>query len=373
MRRCAALGLLSLLAVHQLEGQAFRLMHVPGLDEYVAIPDDNPLTPAKIALGARLFFDRVLSRDSSLSCASCHRPERAFSDSAARSRGVRGQLGRRNAPSIINRAYGASFFWDGRAASLEEQVLQPISDSLELDLPLGRLVDRLATIAGYREAFDGEFPDGVTKSNIARALAAYVRTIRSGDAPIDRYRAGDTTALSPEALRGLTLFQGKANCVACHSGSNFTDERFHNTGVAHGGSDAGRFTVTKDRADRAAFKTPTLRDVARTAPYMHDGSLATLEDVVEFYDRGGRPNPFLDREIRPLGLSADERRDLVAFLNALTGTVHASHRSDRAASTGRLPAAQESAARPPPSVGLLKLHSIATSALPRRSRASDRD
>jgi cytochrome c peroxidase len=296
---------------------------VLGLDELMPVPENNPLASARIAIGQRLFFDSLLSRTRSLACASCHQAARAFADSTARSRGVRGSTGRRNAPAIVNRAYGTSFFWDGRAESLETQVLQPIQDSLEMDLPIDAAVRRLMTDAFYGDAFGAAFPDGITTTNVARALASYVRTIRSGDAPIDRERAGDTTALSAQARRGQILFLGKANCSACHVGPTFSDEQFHNTGVAAGTSDAGRFLVTGREEDRGRFKTPTLREVARTAPYMHDGSLATLDDVVDFYDRGGRENLGLDREIKPLGLSAGEKADLVSFLGALSGTVTA--------------------------------------------------
>jgi cytochrome c peroxidase len=303
--------------------RAFQLSPVLGLDELLSVPENNPLASARIAIGQRLFFDSALSRTRSLACASCHRPARAFADSTPRSRGVRGGTGRRNAPAIINRAYGTSFFWDGRAESLESQVLQPIQDSLEMDLSIDEAVGRLMTDAFYRDAFADAFSEGITPTNVARALASYVRTIRSGDAPIDRYRAGDTSALSAQARRGQTLFLGKANCSACHVGPTFSDEQFHNTGVAAGTSDGGRSLVTGREEDRARFKTPTLREVARTAPYMHDGSLATLEEVVDFYNRGGRANLGLDREIKPLGLSVGEKADLVSFLRALSGTVTA--------------------------------------------------
>lgn len=299
------------------------LVPLRGLDEFVPTPEDNPLRTDRIALGQRLFFDARLSRDGSTACASCHRPNHGFADTVPRSRGAGGRSGRRNAPSLVNRAYGSSFFWDGRAATLEEQVLQPIHDSLEMDLPVEQLVARLGEDARYRDGFAAAFADGVTPANVARALASYVRTLRSGDAPVDRSRDGDTTALSPAARRGLALFTGRANCSTCHLGPNFTDEQFHNTGVARETPDLGRFAVTDSAADRGAFKTPTLRDVARTAPYMHDGSLPTLEAVVDFYDRGGRPNPSLDPEIHPLALSPDDKRDLVSLLRALTGRVGA--------------------------------------------------
>jgi len=286
------------------------------------VPESNPLTPPKIALGERLFFDRALSRDGSIACASCHRPEHAFSDTSAVSVGVGARSGRRNSPTLLNRGYGRSLFWDGRVIALEEQVLHPIQDSLEMDLPLEELVNRLRDDRSYRSEFRRVFQDGVTSGNVARALASYLRTLRSGGAPIDRYRHGDSTALSASAQRGLMLFLGRASCAACHAGPNFTDEQFHNTGVAwQRGSpaDSGRGAITRAAQDVGAFKTPTLREVACTAPYMHDGSLRTLDDVIDFYDRGGHANAYLDGEIRPLRLDAEEKRSLVALLRALGG------------------------------------------------------
>ena len=316
-----AWGLLPALALASMgHAQQRRCSPTPfGLDEYYPVPADNPLTPAGVALGRRLFFDPVLSRDSTVACASCHLPDRAFSDSVVFSRGVAGQRTTRNAPSILNRTYGNALFWDGRAATLEEAVVEPIENPREMALSLRRLVRRLAGDSAYGAAFARAFGDGVSERTVARALASYVRTLRSGNAPADRYLAGDTAALSPEARRGLRVFAGRGNCIACHVGATFTDERFHNTGVAWGGGDPGRFAVTGDSADLGAFKTPSLRNVAVTAPYMHDGSLATLDDVIAFYDGGGTANPRLDPEIRPLGFSAEERRALRAFLEALTG------------------------------------------------------
>jgi cytochrome c peroxidase len=293
------------------------------LDEYLPTPAANPLTVERVALGRKLFFDPLLSSNRRMACSSCHAPEHSFADAVAIPRGATGHNGRRNAPALLNRAWGVAFFWDGRAASLEEQVLQPIQDSLEMGLPLAQLLARLQADRDYRASFSLAFSNGVTAGNVARALASYVRTIRSGDSPLDRYQAGDTTALTDDARRGLALFRGKANCAACHLGPNLTDEGFHNTGVSLGGSDLGRVGVTARAADRGKFKTPTLRDVARTAPYMHDGSITTLDDVVNFYDGGGKTNPGLDPEVHPLGLSASEKHDLVAFLRSLAGLVSA--------------------------------------------------
>jgi len=288
------------------------------------VPETNPLTPEKVALGRKLFHDTVLSRDRSLSCAGCHVPEHGFTDGRPVSVGVLGRQGERNVPVLLNRSWGRAFFWDGRTTSLEEQVVQPILNPKELDLTLEEAVERLAGDAIYAGEFRAAFGREVNAEDLARALASYVRTILAGDAAIDRYYAGDREALSPEARRGLDIFRGKGNCTACHLGPTFTDEQFHNTGVAwRDGSlrDLGRYLVTKNEFDRGAFKTPTLREVPRTAPYMHDGSIATLEEVVEFYERGGNRNPHIDGELRRLGLSDEEKQALVAFLRSLSGTI----------------------------------------------------
>jgi cytochrome c peroxidase len=279
-----------------------------GLDLYMPVPEENPLTIEQIELGRRLFGDRRLSRNGSIACSSCHAPERAFSDGRTVPIGVFGRQGRRNAPALINRGYGRAFFWDGRSPSLEDQVLKPIQDPNEMDLTL----DEAAARVGL---------DAVT---ISRALASYVRSILSGDSPYDHFINGDRGALSVDEQRGLQLFRGKGNCTACHVGPNFSDEKLHNTGVAWRDEvlrDEGGFTVSNKPADHGAFKTPTLREVARTAPYMHDGSIATLADVVDFYDRGGNRNPFIDSELRPLGLTAEEKQALQSFLRSLSGTV----------------------------------------------------
>ncbi len=289
----------------------WRLTPPGGLDRFLPAPDANPLTLEKVALGQELFFDRRLSRDRSLACASCHEPEHGFTDTRPLAVGVFGRRGARRVPSLVNRAYGASFFWDGRVQALEEQVLQPIVNPLEMDLALDEAVARLR-------------PKVNSVAELSHALASYVRTILSGDAPYDRYLAGDRSALSPVELEGLRLFRGKANCVACHLGPNLTDELFHNTGIGFRNgafADPGRSAVTRNPRDLGAFKTPTLRGAAVRGPYMHDGSLATLADVIDHYDRGGIANPNLDEEIRPLQLTAAEKRALAAFLGALTGTV----------------------------------------------------
>jgi len=305
---------------------ANKLLEIPlGLDVYMPVPDANPMTAEKVALGERLFYDPIVSRDGKLSCASCHDPRNAFTDAKPVSVGVFGRRGTRRVPALINRGYGSAFFWDGRAANLEEQALQPIQNPNELGMTTQEVLQRLTNDREYRRQFQAAFQSDPNAENLAQALASFVRSILSGDSPVDRYLNGDTGALSPAARRGFDIFRGKANCTACHLGPNFTDEQFHNTGVAWRDGkllDTGRFAVTGKEGDQGAFKTPTLREVARTFPYMHDGSLATLAQVIDFYNRGGNPNPHLDPELHPLKLTPQEKQALLAFLKALNGTVH---------------------------------------------------
>ena len=295
-----------------------------GLDLYQPEPADNPATPDKVQLGRRLFRERLLSRNRSIACGDCHQPKRAFADGRAKAVGVYGRQGPRSVPTLINRAWGESFFWDGRTATLEEQVVLPIQAETEMDLTLDEAVVRLSQKRRYRKAFAAVFDREPNPDDLAHALAAYVRTILAGDSPYDRYLFGKPDALSARELAGLRLFQGKANCSVCHSGPMFSDELFHNTGVAWRDGkwlDEGRAIVTEQQEDRGKFKTPTLREVVRTAPYMHDGSLESLADVVNFYANGGRKNPYLDSELHPLTLTDDEKDALAAFLRSLTGRV----------------------------------------------------
>jgi cytochrome c peroxidase len=294
-----------------------------GLDLYRPVPDDNPLTSDKIALGRRLFHDRRLSAKGTLSCAGCHDASRAFTSARLGSSVIGGHVVSRDVPTLVNRAWGTSFFWDGRADTLEEQVLRPILNPRELGLTREGIV-AVARSTPYRVRFISAFGVEPAVEHVARALATYVRTIVAGNSPVDRFIAGDPSALSASARRGMRLFTGRAGCSGCHISPNLTDERFHNTGVAwRTGSpaDEGRASVTGRLEDRGAFKTPTLRQVARTAPYMHDGSIPTLELVADYYDRGGQQNPLLDAKLRPLHLSAAEKHDLVVFLKALTGEI----------------------------------------------------
>jgi cytochrome c peroxidase len=281
------------------------------------VPKDSPLTEERVRLGRRLFFDPILSADNAVACASCHRPDHGFAGTEAKPRGIRGQLAARRAPSLLNRAYGTAFFWDGREATLEGQALRPIADPAEMGSTVAGALERLKADAAYKKQFGVAFPDGVTADNLGRALASFERVLLRGDGRVDHFRRkGDAKALTAEERQGLWLYESKGRCWRCHAGGNFTDEAYHNSGVSWG-KDSGRFAVTKKEADRGKFKTPTLRGVGLTGPYMHDGSLTSLDDVVQFYNRGGGANPNLDPVLGPLNLTKDEMRDLVAFLKAL--------------------------------------------------------
>lgn len=284
-------------------------------------PEDNRLTAERVRLGRKLFFDPILSSDGTVACASCHDPAHGFATTDSRAVGIHGRRGSRNAPSILNRTAGKSFFWDGRAKTLEEQAVEPIANPLELGGPLEAAISRIAANEAYRDAFAAAYADGVSAANVGRALAAFERVLTTGSSRVDRFQAGDLAALTDGERIGLWLFESRAQCWRCHGGANYSDERFHNTGVAalQDQPDPGRYAVTGDEHDRGRFKTPSLRDVSLTAPYMHDGSRATLRDVVEYYNRGGSANPNLDPAIQPLGLSSEQIDHLVEFLKALDG------------------------------------------------------
>jgi cytochrome c peroxidase len=292
-----------------------------GLERGRPAPKDNPLTDAKIQLGRRLFFDPILSADGTISCASCHDPEHGLASRDRLAKGFRGQETHRNPPSLWNRAYGTAFFWDGREATLEAQALRPIESPTEMGGTIEAAVNRLQKHKEYPALFREAFRDGVSADNLAKSLASFERVLLSGNSRVDRFRAGEVRVLSEAERHGLWLYESRGGCWRCHSGPNFSDESFHNTGVSWNQPpiDLGRFTITNKEADRGRFKTPTLRNAALTAPYMHDGSLATLEEVVDFYNRGGGKNPNLDESVVPLGLSPEEKKDLVAFLKALSG------------------------------------------------------
>jgi cytochrome c peroxidase len=279
-----------------------------------------PVAPTRAeiaALGERLFFDKRLSGDNTVSCASCHDPALAFSDGKRTSVGVSKRPLRRNAPALWNLEGRAPYFWDGRAATLEAQALVPLTSPDEMGADLAKLPAELAADAEYRERFARCFPgEGISASTIARALAAYERTLVSRSSPYDRYLAGDKSALTEQQRRGLVLFNGEAECMICHNGPDLTDNQFSRVGLS--GDDPGRAAVEPVSGPRGGFKTPSLREVSRTAPYFHDGSAASLEEVVDHYSRGGHAGVASD--IHPLGLDEDEKAALVAFLRSLSSS-----------------------------------------------------
>jgi cytochrome c peroxidase len=311
-------------------GAAVKLIAPLGLPS-VPIPADNPPTLEKIALGRKLFYDTKLSKNNALSCASCHNPNLGFTDGRQLSKGVEGMTGIRNAPTLLNAAYSPLQFWDGRGFSLEAQVAFPIADPTEMNQTHEVSVSKIRNDPAYKTEFIKAFgPGTITLEEIEKSLASFERTLLSGNSPFDHYQfGGNKNALTPAAIRGLTIFTDpkRANCATCHTINEkyalFTDGKFHNTGVGVDGegqfNDLGRYNQTKLESDKGAFKTPTLRNVALSAPYMHDGSLKTLKDVVDFYVGGGNSNPYLDKEIKAINLSGQDRADLVEFLKSLTG------------------------------------------------------
>jgi len=296
-----------------------------GLDEEAfLVPEDNPLTKNKIELGHLLFFDKRMSKDNTISCSTCHIPTLAFTDGQPVSAGIRRQQGGRSAPTAINRGFSKVQFWDGRAPTLEDQSIGPFINPIEHGFAdHDELVSKISKIGGYKKLFKDVFgTDSITKEQVGKAIASFQRTLISGNSPFDRFDYdGDEKAISESAKRGKKLFFDKARCNLCHFGTNFSDEQFHNIGIGWGGEnlDVGRYNVTKDKKDIGAFKTPTLREISRTAPYMHDGRFATLEEVVENYNGGGIKNPFLDNQIIPLKLTDSEKRDLIEMLRTLNG------------------------------------------------------
>jgi len=321
------------------------------------IPKDNPMTEAKVALGRDLYFDKRLSSDDTVSCATCHDPKTAFAQATSVAEGVGGKKGARNSPTVLNAMFNVEQFWDGRAKSLEEQAKGPLINPIEMAMPShDAVVAKVKKIPEYVKRFQEVFARPVNIDDLARAIAAFERTQLSGDSPFDRFNAGDRAALGEEAQRGFELFKGKGRCVTCHefnaSSPFFTDFKYHNIGIgmkatgnfeqlarqvqqmAQGGklntealdklsltegfSELGRFLVTRQPKDIGAFKTSTLRDIELTAPYMHDGSLKTLRETIEFYNKGGEGNPNLDGGIRKLDLTEQEISDIEAFMKSLT-------------------------------------------------------
>jgi cytochrome c peroxidase len=296
----------------------FKLKLPLGLQEQAAnVPADSPLTPEKIALGKQLFWDKRWSKNGTVACVSCHLPDHGWSDPRQFSTRFDGGPTPRHSPTLINRLFSSDQTYSGGRKSLEDQAVHAVDQSPEL------LVKNLGAIPEYQEQFRKVFGTDLTPEGVAKAISAYERMILSGNSPYDRFQAGDRSAMPAAAQRGWALFTGKAACQKCHAGFNFTDEGYHNLGV---GMDRekpylGRFVVTKKESDKGAIKTPTLRDVAKRSPYMHDGSQKTLEEVVAFYNRGGLKNPWLSDAVKPLNLTADEQADLIAFLRCLTGEV----------------------------------------------------
>jgi len=330
------------------------ILHLPQGVLEPEVPQPNPLTPAKVELGRRLYFDKRLSADGTVACATCHDPQKGFADSRAVAIGIKNQAGARNSPTVLYSGFNEVQFWDGRAPTLEEQAKQPLVNPVEMGQPShDAVVKAVAAIADYGEGFTAAFGSReVTIDRIAQAVASFERILAPFASPFDRFLGGNQQAISDSAQRGFALFQGKARCITCHefnaSFPYLTDNKFHNVGVAmkgnfeqlareaqsvggHGaetreaalahkpGFEAlGRWIVTHQPKDIGAFKTPGLRNVALTAPYMHDGSLKTLEEVMDFYNKGGEPNPNLDGGIRPLNLTKEESGDVVAWMQSLT-------------------------------------------------------
>lgn len=285
-------------------------------------PADNPYSPEKAELGRLLYFDTRLSADGSISCATCHSPKFAFTDGAPVSTGIKGQKGGRSAPTVINRAYSLAQFWDGRAATLEAQAIGPMANPIEMGNSHTAVLKTLKSIPGYRVFFTKAFgTEDFTLDHVAKAITTFERTVLSGNSPYDKYKAGNKTAMTPSQIRGMGVYFNKSKCDQCHEGINFTSNMYANLGVGADkpNPDEGRYAVTKNPKDWGTFKTPTLREIERTGPYMHDGSMKTLEEVVDFYDKGGVPNKNLDDRMKKLNLTDQDKTDLVAFLKALSG------------------------------------------------------
>jgi cytochrome c peroxidase len=287
----------------------------------IPFPKENPYTPDKASLGKKLYFDTRISVTSAQSCASCHSPGFGWGDGLAVGVGHgMAKLGR-HSPTIVNAAWGGIFMWDGRLANLEEQALGPIQSPGEMNMPIEQLMERLGTIAEYQPLFAAAFPgDGLSPKSLAAAIATYERTVVSEEAPFDLWIEGNEKAISDEAKRGFVLFNTKAQCSSCHEGWNFTNDGFQDIGLPSADVGRGQFLPQVIKM-KHAFKTPGLREIARRGPYMHDGSIATLEQVVEHYDQGGVDRPSRSDLVKPLSLTPQERSELVAFLKTLTSNL----------------------------------------------------
>lgn len=297
--------------------------YVPDIPEHWPapnIPASNLLTKARVRLGEKMFFDKNLSLDSTIACVSCHIPEKAFSDGLALSPGIMGRLGKRNAPSILNAAYLPLINKDGGVKSLDLQALVPIEDEREMGMSVLKLADRLAADPSYVKMAQLAYDKPPDAFVITRALASFVRTLYSSASPVDKFMEGDTNALSQDAKRGKALFESnRLNCTACHRGTMFTNHSFENNGLHDQYQDIGRALITLDSTDIGKFRVPSLRNVSITAPYMHDGSLNTLEEVIDHYEAiGQNPKKGQSKEIRAFSLNPQEKQDLLTFLDALT-------------------------------------------------------
>jgi len=289
----------------------------------VPVPEDNPLTAEKIELGKLLYFDTRLSKDNTISCATCHDPKLGWAEDEATSTGIKGQVGGRNSPTVINSAYAKAQFWDGRAKDLEEQALGPIENPIEMGDKLDEVVKELSEVPEYKRRFQKVFGTGVTEEGIAKAIASFERTVLSGNSPYDKFKAGDEGALTAAQKRGMELFED-AGCATCHAPPLFTRGRYYNAGVGMDKPkpDEGRKDVTGKDRDRGKFRTPGLREIAKTSPYFHDGSVKTLEKAVALMANGGKDNPNLSvmmKAVREAELTEQDQKDLVEFMKALSG------------------------------------------------------
>ena len=318
-----ALPLLSVAGTSRAE-TSLQLPQIQGLeDPNTFVPADNPLTKEKVELGRILVFDKRLSKDNTIACMSCHLAKKGFTDGMPVSTGIKGLKGGRSAPASFNRVYSTLNFWDGRAATLEDQSIGPFINPVEHGFKThDEMVAKMKKLPGYRKLFQEVFGREIMIEDVGRAIASFQRTVLSGNSAVDKFDiGGDQDALSDSAKRGLELFRGKARCTRCHSGFNFSDEKFHNIGIGWDTNtvDLGRYMITNNAEDIGSFKTPTLREIARTGPYMHDGRFKTLEEVVNFYNQGGIKNPHQDNTIIPLELTEEEKQDLVSMLKSLNG------------------------------------------------------
>jgi cytochrome c peroxidase len=323
------------------------------------IPKENRMTAAKVELGRQLFFDKALSADGTVSCSTCHDPQRAFADGKAVAEGINGRRGTRNSPSLLNAMFNSGQFWDGRAATLEAQAILPLINPDEMgNASFSDVVKRLQAVPQYLRQFRDVFGGDLSIENVGRAIAAYERTLLAGNSSFDRFVGGDRDAMSSSAQRGLSIFRGRASCARCHTINSsfpfFSDQNYRNTGVAtaapsfnllarravqvlreknsishiqelgreEGGSELGRFLVSGHTLDIGSFRTPSLRNVELTAPYFHNGTAATLREVVQFYMKGGGDDPRRDWELQPVSLNDSEQEDLIEFLKSLTSDDH---------------------------------------------------